>query len=99
MTMVLFRSPIRRRELRSLEDAGRHLGLVPRPERPGRRVYEITPSGRESLDLAVTGVIGLQRLIAEFQARLQAMAPPRPLAAGGPRRRRSALRGGSGGPS
>ena len=79
------------RDLRSLEDAG----LVTSnwfvgQSGPGRRVYEITAAGREPLDRSVAGVIGLQRLIAEFQTRLQAMAPPRPLAASGPRRRRSA---------
>lgn len=88
------------RELRSLEDAG----LVTSDwfvgqSGPGRRVYEITASGRESLDHSVAGVMGLQHLIAEFQARLQAMAGPRPLAAGGPRRRRSARRVRSGGSS
>jgi PadR family transcriptional regulator PadR len=87
------------RELRSLEDA--HLvtsDWFVGQSGPGRRVYEITASGRESLDRSVVGVFGLQRLIAEFQARLQAMAPPRPLATNGPRRR-SAHRVRSGGPS
>ncbi|MDP1806166.1 MAG: PadR family transcriptional regulator, partial [Acidimicrobiales bacterium] len=61
------------RDLRSLEDAG----LVTSnwfvgQSGPGRRVYEITAAGRESLDRSVAGVIGLQRLIAEFQTRLQA---------------------------
>lgn len=88
------------RELRSLEDAGLATSdWFVGQSGPGRRVYELTPSGRESLDRSVAGVIGLQRLIAEFQARHQAMAPPRPLAASGPRRRRSALRVRSGGPS
>lgn len=43
---------------------------------PGRRVYEIAPSGRESLDRSVTGVLGLQRLIAEYEVRARAIARP-----------------------
>lgn len=40
---------------------------------PGRRVYEITPSGRESLNRSVAGVLALQRLIAEYQAGFAAL--------------------------
>jgi PadR family transcriptional regulator PadR len=85
------------RELRSLEDAG----LVSSDwfvgqSGPGRRVYEITPSGREALDRSVAGVAGLQRLIAEFQSRVAALAPTSRLAASGARRRRTALHGRSG---
>ena len=77
------------RELRSLEDAGHITSNWFLGQRgPGRRVYEITPSGRESLDRSVAGVLGLQRLIAEYQVRLRAVARPRPLAADARRRRR-----------
>jgi len=58
---------------------------------PGRRVYEITPSGRESLDRSAAGVLALQRLISEYQVRVRAIARPMPLAAGGARRRRRVL--------
>lgn len=83
------------RELRSLEDAG----LIASDwfvgqSGPVRRVYEITPSGRESLDRSVPGVFGLQRLIAEFQDRHGAIARPRPLAASGARRRAHSGRNG-----
>lgn len=77
------------RELRTLEDAG----LIGSDwfvgqRGPGRRVYEITPSGRESLGRSVAGVLALQRLIAEYQVRVRAIARPTPLAAGRARRRR-----------
>lgn len=80
------------RELRSLEDAG----LITSDwfvgqSGPGRRIYEIAPSGREYLDRSVTGVLGLQRLIAEYEVRARAIARPRPLAPSGARRRRRAL--------
>ena len=79
------------RELRSLEDAGLIAsGWFVGKSGPGRRVYEITPSGRKSLDRSVPGVLGLQRLIAEFEVRFRAIARPGPLAASGPRRRRRA---------
>ncbi len=77
------------RELRSLEDTGLITSDWFVGQRgPGRRVYVITPSGRESLDRSVAGVLGLQLLIAEYQVRLQAVARPRPLAADARRRRR-----------
>ena len=78
------------RELRALEDAGLlasewFLGQ----SGPGRRVYEITRSGRESLDRSVAGVLGLQHLIAEYGVRYGAIA--RPLTPSGPSRRRRVL--------
>ena len=77
------------RELRLLEDAG----LITSDwfvgqSGPGRRVYEMTASGRKSLDRSVAGVLGLQRLVAEYQARFQAMARPAPPAGLGAYRRR-----------
>ena len=77
------------RELRSLEDAG----LITSDwfvgqSGPVRRVYEITPRGRKSLDRSVAGVLGLQRLVAEYQVRFRALARTRPVAAIGPYRRR-----------
>lgn len=77
------------RELRSLED----VGLITSDwfvgqSGPGRRVYDITLSGRHSLDRSIAGVLALQRLLAEYQVRMRAIARPRPLAASGPRRRR-----------
>ena len=74
------------RELRSLEGAGLiasdwFVGQTG----PGRRVYEITPSGRESLDRSVAGVVGLQRLLTEYEVRFQAIAGPMPLSATGAR--------------
>ena len=86
------------RELRLLEGAGLITSDWFVGQRgPGRRVYEITPSGRESLDRSVAGILGLQRLIAEYQARLRAVAPPRPLAPDARRRRRvlTSRKGGS----
>lgn len=87
------------RELRSLEDAG----LVTSDwssarADPGAGSMR-HPIGPRVLDRSAAGVIGLRHLIAEFQARLQVMAPPRPLVATGPRRRRSAPRVRSGGSS
>ena len=77
------------RELRSLEDAGLIASDWFVGQRgPGRRVYEITPAGRESLDRSVAGVLRLQRLIAEYEVRFRAVARPRPLAADARRRRR-----------
>ncbi len=60
------------REMRLLED----LGLVTSDwavgqTGPGRRVYAITPAGRESLDRSVVGVVGLQGLLAEYRSRLR----------------------------
>jgi PadR family transcriptional regulator PadR len=79
------------RELRSLEDAGLITpGWFVGQSGPGRRVYEITPLGRESLDRSVAGIHGLQRLIAEYEVRARAIARPRPLAARGARRRQPA---------
>lgn len=72
------------RDLRSLEDAGLITSdWFVSQSGPGRRVYEITPLGRESLDRSVAGVLGLQRLIAEYQARVSAIARPMPLAGNG----------------
>ena len=70
------------RELRIVEDAGLISSdwFVGRSG-PGRRVYEITPSGRESLDRSVAGVLALQRLISEYQIRVQAIPWRRQLAA------------------
>ena len=52
------------RELRSLEDAGHITSNWFLGQRgPGRPVYEITPSGRESLDRSVAGVLGLHRRV------------------------------------
>ena len=77
------------RDLHWLEDAGLIASRwVVGESGPGRRVYEITPSGRESLDRSVAGVLGLQRLVAEYQVRLRAIARPRPVAIGARRRRR-----------
>ena len=77
------------RDLHSLEDAGLIASdWVVGESGPGRRVYEITPSGRESLDRSVAGVLGLRRLVAEYQVRLRAIARPRPVATGARRRRR-----------
>lgn len=64
------------RELRTIEDAG----LIASnwcvgQSGPGRRVYEITPSGRESLDRSVAGVLALQRLISEYQVRVSGDSP------------------------
>lgn len=80
------------RELRTLEDAG----LIASDwsvgqSGPGRRVYEITHSGRDSLERSVAGVLALQRLIVEYEARVRGIARLRPLAAGGARRRRRVL--------
>lgn len=80
------------RELRTIEDAG----LISSDwfvgqSGPGRRVYAITPSGRESLDRSVAGVLALQRLISEYQVRFRAIAPPAALAAGKALRRRRVL--------
>jgi PadR family transcriptional regulator PadR len=85
------------RELRSLEDAG----LIASDwfvgeGGPGRRVYEITPSGRKTLDQSITGILGLERLIAEYQVRFRAIARTRPLAAGAAGRRRRVLAGRNG---
>lgn len=82
------------RELRSLEEGGFVASSwFVGQSGPGRRVYEITPSGREALDRSVAGVLGLQRLIAEYRARHGAIVPPRPIAASVARRRRGAFRG------
>ena len=77
------------RELRSLEDAG----LITSDwfvgqSGPVRRVYDVTPPGRKSLDRSVDGVLGLQRLVAEYQVRFRALARTGPVAAIGPYRRR-----------
>jgi DNA-binding PadR family transcriptional regulator len=88
------------RELRSLEDAGLIVSdWFVGQSGPVRRVYEITPSGRDSLDRSIAGILGLRRLIAEYQVRLRAIAPPRPLPASGARRRRPALTSRNGGSS
>ena len=86
------------RELRSLEDAG----LITSDwcvgqSGPGRRVYEITASGRESLDRSVAGIRDLQRFIAEYEVRARRIARPKALAAYGtrPRRRAPSRSGGS----
>lgn len=60
------------RELRTLE-AG---GLVTSQwdvgaSGPGRRVYDLTAAGHASLDRAVTGVVALQGLVAEYVARMR----------------------------
>lgn len=68
------------RELRSLEDAG----LVTSDwfvgqAGPGRRVYEITPSGRGFLDRSMAGVACLQGLIDEYLARFRALTARSPV--------------------
>lgn len=63
------------RELRWLEEAGlTRSDWVVGERGPGRRVYEITLSGREFLDESVAGVTGLQRLIASYLARFGMLA-------------------------
>ena len=86
------------RELRALEDAGFVASdWFVGQSGPGRRVYEITRSGRESLDRSVAGVLGLQRLLAEYQVRLGAIA--RPLALSAARRRHRVLGSRDGSPA
>ncbi len=86
------------RELRSLEDAGLIASeWFPARRGPVRRVYEITPSGRKSLDRSVPGVLGLQCLLAEFKVRLEAIARPRPLASRARRRAPAGRNSGSSG--
>jgi len=88
------------RELRSLEDAGLIASEWFVGQRgPGRRVYEITPSGRQSLDCSIAGILGLQRLIAEYQVRVRAIARPGPIDAGGAGRSRLVLARWNGGPT
>ena len=80
------------RELRSLEDAGLvSSNWFVSKAGPGRRVYEITPSGREFLDRSVVAVANLQDLIAEYLARLRGLtarsatsSPAAPLTQAGP---------------
>jgi PadR family transcriptional regulator PadR len=65
------------RELRSLEDDGLvESQWVAGKTGPGRRVYEITASGRGLLDRSVDGVAGLQGLIGEYLVRFRALAAP-----------------------
>ena len=66
------------RELRALEEAGLVVSswAVGRTG-PGRRVYELTAEGRASLERTVTGIGGLQGLIAEFVGRYRALPPAR----------------------
>lgn len=66
------------RELRALEESGLVTSswAVGRTG-PGRRVYELTPAGRESLDRSVTAVTTLQALLAEFVERHRRLPPPR----------------------
>ncbi len=67
------------RELRALEEAGlvTSAWAVGRSG-PGRRVYELTAAGRESLDRSEVGVVGLQALLSEFVARFRRLAPVQP---------------------
>lgn len=68
------------RELRSLEAAGlvRSSWFVGQAG-PGRRVYEITPSGRKFLDRSIAAVAGLQGLIDEYLARFRALTARSPV--------------------
>lgn len=73
------------RELRSLEDAGLVISdWFIGQAGPGRRVYEITPSGREFLDRSIAGVTGLGGLIAEYLARFRALTARSPASPAAP---------------
>lgn len=65
------------RDLRMLEAAGlvRSSWAVGNTG-PGRRVYELTPAGRASLDGSVEGIVALQALAAQYLARLRRLPAP-----------------------
>lgn len=56
---------------------------------PGRRVYEITPTGRASLERSVQGVGALQSLLAHYLHRVHQVAAPSRRAVATSRRRAS----------
>ena len=66
------------RELRALEESGlvTSAWAVGRTG-PGRRVYELTAAGRESLDRSEAGVVRLQQMLAEYVARFRRLQPGR----------------------